>query len=75
MRAVRQRGTMVGIELNEIAGRQVGAEVCMAARRHGVLLRPLGPVIVWMPPLSITAAQLDQLGWATRESIRDVLHV
>jgi adenosylmethionine-8-amino-7-oxononanoate aminotransferase len=49
---------MVGIEL--IADKQskrpfdsrrrVGAEVCTAVRKHGVIIRPLGDVLVLMPP-------------------------
>jgi adenosylmethionine-8-amino-7-oxononanoate aminotransferase len=75
---IRQRGLMVGIEL--VADRATGAEypfeaaigarVCRAARRHGVILRPLGPVVVLMPPLSITAAELDELVGATAAAIR-----
>jgi adenosylmethionine-8-amino-7-oxononanoate aminotransferase len=39
----------------------VGHLVCTAARKYGVILRPLGDVIVLMPPLSITARELDGL--------------
>jgi adenosylmethionine-8-amino-7-oxononanoate aminotransferase len=66
---VRQRGFMAGIEL--VADRQtkapypweerVGMRVCQEARRHGVILRPLGNVIVLMPPLSMTIEELDHL--------------
>jgi adenosylmethionine-8-amino-7-oxononanoate aminotransferase len=38
-------------------------------RRHGVILRPLGSVVVLMPPLSITAAEVRQLVDATRRAI------
>ena len=62
---------MIGIELAQrrSQARPIGAEVCMEAiRRGGVLLRPLGPVVVWMPPLSITihGDQLDRLYAVTR---------
>jgi adenosylmethionine---8-amino-7-oxononanoate aminotransferase len=77
---VRQLGLMVGIELqadpathtpypDEVA---VGARVCRAIRRHGVLLRPLGPVVVLMPPLCITAAEVDLLVHATATAISEV---
>jgi adenosylmethionine-8-amino-7-oxononanoate aminotransferase len=66
---VRQRGLMAGIEL--VADRaskrpfpaeqRVGAGVCRRARDRGVLLRPLGDVIVVMPPLAIADSLLDQL--------------
>jgi adenosylmethionine-8-amino-7-oxononanoate aminotransferase len=59
---VRRRGFMVGIELvkdratKEEYGfaERLGFRVCQAARQHRVLLRPLGNVVVLMPPLSLT---------------------
>ena len=33
--------------------RRVGAEVCTQVRRHGVIIRPLGDVVVLMPPLAM----------------------
>ena len=49
---VRLCGLMCGVELSstELHGRRV----CAAAVRRGVLLRPLGDVVVIMPPLTIT---------------------
>jgi adenosylmethionine-8-amino-7-oxononanoate aminotransferase len=70
---VRQCGFMVGIELASQPGRALGAEVCSRARAHGVILRPLGDVIVWMPPLSLQAGDLALLERATAASIREVL--
>ena len=66
---VRQQGLMVGIELvadrdsrrRFDSGARVGAGVCMAARERGVLLRPLGDVVVLMPPLSIEEDELAQI--------------
>jgi adenosylmethionine-8-amino-7-oxononanoate aminotransferase len=74
---IRQRGFMVGIELvQERASKAeypyqsaIGARVCRAVRRHGVILRPLGSVIVLMPPLSTTPAELTALVEATRAAI------
>ena len=73
VREVRSCGFMVGIELEARADRFVGAEVCQRARSHGVMLRPLGDVIVWMPPLSLTSNDLDLLESATTRAIGDVL--
>jgi adenosylmethionine-8-amino-7-oxononanoate aminotransferase len=58
---VRQCGLMAGIELVAdratkapfSAAKRVGARACRLARERGVLLRPLGDVVVVMPPLSI----------------------
>jgi len=77
---VRQRGLMVGIELvrdrrtkqgYEYAER-IGHRVCLALRRRGILLRPLGPVVVMMPPLSLTEPEAVRLGDAVREAIVEV---
>jgi adenosylmethionine---8-amino-7-oxononanoate aminotransferase len=60
--AVRQRGLMIGVELAPPAsGLRWGRRVCAGAVRRGVLLRPLGDVVVLMPPLTITAGELDRL--------------
>jgi adenosylmethionine---8-amino-7-oxononanoate aminotransferase len=74
---IRQRGMMVGIELvRDRAARTdydfveaIGARACRVAREHGVILRPLGPVVVLMPPLSITLPQLEQIVDAARAGI------
>jgi adenosylmethionine-8-amino-7-oxononanoate aminotransferase len=63
---IRQLGLMVGIELCQSKNplveydyaQRMGAKVCQAARERGLMLRPLGNVLVFMPPLSITPAQI-----------------
>jgi adenosylmethionine-8-amino-7-oxononanoate aminotransferase len=76
---LRQRGLMIGIELAERDGsplgsqRRAGTHVCITARRHGVLLRPLGDVVVLMPPLSIRPDECELLVDATARSIEEVL--
>jgi adenosylmethionine-8-amino-7-oxononanoate aminotransferase len=70
---VRRCGTMTGIELAPVPGLdRTGFEVCRAARRRGVLIRPLGDVVVLMPPLAIDADQVRQLTDAVTESIYEV---
>ena len=44
----------------------------MAARNEGVMLRPLGDVVVLMPPLAVSLAELDLLFAATEKAIRRV---
>jgi adenosylmethionine-8-amino-7-oxononanoate aminotransferase len=73
VRSVRQCGLMAGIELEPVDGRLLGAEVCHQIRAHGVVLRPLGDVVVWMPPLTIHAADLALLERATTAAIDEVL--
>jgi adenosylmethionine-8-amino-7-oxononanoate aminotransferase len=60
--AVRQRGLMVGVELDPPEGAtRWGRRVCAGAVRRGVLLRPLGDVVVIMPPLTSTTDELDRV--------------
>jgi adenosylmethionine-8-amino-7-oxononanoate aminotransferase len=66
---VRQWGYMIGIELvedkkslkNYATERRIGHRVIVAARNHGVMIRPLGDVIILMPPLTITDDELTTL--------------
>ncbi len=69
---VRRIGTMTGIEVRRV-GERTGFEVCRAARRRGVLIRPLGDVVVLMPPLGVTSSELAELVGAVGESIREVV--
>jgi dethiobiotin synthase len=74
---IRQKGLMVGIDLRRSrsqpysAEEAIGARVCRIVRRHGVILRPLGSVVVLMPPLSITSDQIDHLVEATASAIAE----
>jgi adenosylmethionine-8-amino-7-oxononanoate aminotransferase len=78
---VRQKGIMVGIELvAETASQKafdpaarVGHRVVLAARDLGVVLRPLGDVIVLMPAPAMPAELVDQLCTATFAAMDDVL--
>ncbi|MGA2232735.1 MAG: adenosylmethionine--8-amino-7-oxononanoate transaminase [Tepidisphaeraceae bacterium] len=68
---IRQKGFMVGIELvEENASRKafdpklrMGAKVCAAARKYGVIIRPLADVVVLMPP---PAMEVEDLGKVVR---------
>jgi len=71
--AVRQRGLMVGIELAPpTPGLRWGRRVCAGAVRRGVLLRPLGDVVVVMPPLTITADEIERIVSTLTGAIEDV---
>jgi adenosylmethionine-8-amino-7-oxononanoate aminotransferase len=59
---VRSCGLMAGIELDPpAAGLRWGRRVCAAAVEAGVLLRPLGDVVVVMPILTSTAPEIDRI--------------
>jgi adenosylmethionine-8-amino-7-oxononanoate aminotransferase len=71
---IRQKGFMVGIELvRNKENREsfdprlrIGAAVCARIRKHGVIIRPLGDVLVLMPPLAMPIENL--------RTIVDALH-
>lgn len=79
VREVRQIGLMAGIELtaDKAAGRpypleaKMGFRVCRAARERGALLRPLGNVLVVLPPLAIEARDLQVLLEILWESLEE----
>jgi adenosylmethionine-8-amino-7-oxononanoate aminotransferase len=67
---VRGRGMMVGIDLGEHGPAQrLGQRVAREARRRGAIIRPLGNVIVLMPPLAISKGELRRLVEITAASI------
>jgi adenosylmethionine---8-amino-7-oxononanoate aminotransferase len=72
VREVRRIGTMTGIEVQAV-GERTGFAVCQAARRRGVWVRPLGDVVVLMPPLAIGDEDLETLCTAVDESIREIV--
>ena len=77
---VRQRGLIAGIELVQDRDSkaeyppvaEIGARVTKAARKSGLLTRPLGNVIVIMPPLCISPGELDRMLDILLESVRRV---
>jgi adenosylmethionine-8-amino-7-oxononanoate aminotransferase len=73
VREVRQRGLMIGIELAPPEdGLRWGRLVSAACVRRGVLIRPLGDVIVIMPPLTITADEIDRIVATVADAIAEV---
>jgi adenosylmethionine-8-amino-7-oxononanoate aminotransferase len=77
---IRQKGFMVGIELVAKQSTRtpypledkIGHRVTLAARDKGLIIRPLGSVIVLMPPLCTEEKELGELLSITEESIREV---
>ena len=63
---IRQCGFIAGIELRRPdgekfpPGERFGESICLAARAHGLLTRPILDTIVLMPPLSISLEEIDQ---------------
>jgi adenosylmethionine-8-amino-7-oxononanoate aminotransferase len=77
---VRQWGFMVGIELIEHKNerrsypseKRTGHKVILEARKRGVMIRPLGDVIILMPPLTLADEELKTLLDVTYDCIRVV---
>ena len=77
---VRGRGLMWGVELvRDRATKEpyaweerLGWQVCWRCRELGMLLRPLGSVVVFMPPLASTRAELAAMAAILRQAIADV---
>ena len=78
---IRQIGLMAGIELVKNretkedfpAKLKIGARVCAAARPHGLLIRPLGNVIVFMPPLSVTKKEITFMADTLRKALSETI--
>ena len=51
---------------------RAGIRVCEAMAQRGVLTRPVGNVIVLMPPYCTTKAQLQKIVSALREAVEEV---
>ncbi len=76
---IRRVGLMTGIELvrdkktkEEFkASQKIGIRVIEQARKRGVIIRPLGDVIVLMPPLAMTEKELGKLLDVTYEAITE----
>ncbi|HDX9579388.1 TPA: adenosylmethionine--8-amino-7-oxononanoate transaminase [Bacillus pseudomycoides] len=77
---IRQRGFMIGIELVQNKEtkeayswqERVGVKVCKKARDLGMILRPLGNVVVFMPPLASTIEELDDMIAILQQAIQEI---
>jgi len=77
--AIRQCGFIGGVDVVRPDGstypwmEQTGAKVCFAARRHGLLTRPIRDTIVLMPPLCFSESELARAVEALRRAIRETV--
>ena len=78
---VRQEGLICAIEIvRDFETRQpfpfterIGPRICEAARAHGLLTRPIGDVLVLMPPYCVTGNQIAQMVEALWLGLNEVL--
>jgi len=76
---VRQAGMVVAFELSRDGDRRtpfpadarVGLRAYRAALARGVVLRPLGDILYWMPPYCVDEAQLALLAETTLAAIEE----
>ena len=81
VRALRQRGLAAAIDLapeknsprNFAPDERVGLQVCLRARAHGLLLRPLGDSLLLVPPLCLDESELAELAGRTLRALDDIL--
>ena len=70
---IRQKGLMVGIEVGDYPlEKRIGHKICLEARKRGLLIRPLGNVIVLMPPLSITEDEIQFMCAVVHDAVKRV---
>jgi adenosylmethionine---8-amino-7-oxononanoate aminotransferase len=77
---IRQVGLIVGVELVRQwrtrepfdLRKRIGIRVCEAMAKRGVLTRPIGNVVVLMPPYCTTPAQARQMVTALKESVEEI---
>jgi adenosylmethionine-8-amino-7-oxononanoate transaminase len=69
---IRQRGLAAALDLAPSETKRAGRQVCLRAREHGLLLRPLGDSLLLVPPLGLTEAELGELVGRTARALDDV---
>lgn len=69
---VRQRGMITAFEV-DTQNQQFARDCYAAALKHGLLLRPIGNTVYWMPPYCLTAADIAHLVQTTRAAIVESL--
>lgn len=69
--AFRQCGMIAAMTIDS-PDLSLGAQVCIAARKHGLLTRPIGNTLVLMPPLCVTLDELERMVGALRRALAEV---
>lgn len=80
VKAVRQLGLAAAIDFAAPPGRpswdvdaRMGYRICLAARRHGLLIRPLGDSVLIVPPIVISPSETDHLLAALRAAAAETV--
>lgn len=79
VRSMRRRGMIAAADLFAGTGKpewttaqRVGNKICMNARRHGLILRPLGDTLVFIPPLTISHDEIDFMFQAATTALNEI---
>ena len=67
---IRQRGMITAFEVNTY-NQNFARECYAAALKFGLLLRPIGNTVYWMPPYCITAEEIAHMAQATKKAIQE----
>ncbi len=67
----RQCGMIAAMTVDS-ADLSMGSQVCLAARKHGLLTRPIGNTVVLMPPLCVTLEEIDRMAGALRAALHEI---
>lgn len=67
----RQCGMIAAMTVDS-ADLSIGTQVCLAARKHGLLTRPIGNTVVLMPPLCVTLEEIDRMASALRAALHEI---
>lgn len=68
----RQRGMITAFEVTT-QNQQFARDCYAAALKHGLLLRPIGNTVYWMPPYCLTSDDIQHLVQATRAAVAESL--
>jgi len=71
--ATRSIGLLAGVELAPTLPPLTARRVCAATVARGVLLRPIGPVITIVPPLSVTSSELELIVGSLEEALSEIV--
>jgi adenosylmethionine-8-amino-7-oxononanoate aminotransferase len=70
LKNIRSIGAIVAADLKNNNNRRA-YRVCLNAKKQGVLMRPLGEVIYWLPPLNTQHESIEKLIFATISALKN----
>lgn len=71
LNAFRQCGMIAAMTIDS-PDLSLGTQVCLAARKHGLLTRPIGNTLLLMPPLCVTLDEIERMVAALRAALAEL---